>query len=87
MSYKDNPDWIKAEVERQLRGWDDFMCQCGKMAISRDPEAPWAICEECCENSEDGCDYTYERSLQRHACKKCGGFPPDDWWGYDKDEP
>lgn len=41
------------------------------------PEA--TICAACCDKSEDGHDFKYER-FDGHICQRCGDKPSDEWY-------
>ena len=38
-----------------------------------------AICPACCDESEDGHEYRYERG-EGYRCQHCGCEPDDDWY-------
>ena len=56
-----------------------FKCgTCGAGTIVEPTEGP-AICPACCEKSEDGHDYQYERDERTWVCQHCGEFAPGEW--------
>lgn len=59
----------------------DYSCQVCGVECSCAPQPPdRAICESCCEESEDGHDYEYCEWERQHCCMRCAKPAPPEYY-------